>query len=188
MEKTKERKVVDRTNTINENDRLQRTEETIKELRNEDPISGESGAHPVGTGIGAALGGAAAGAAAGLAAGPVGLVVGAVVGGVAGGLGGKAVAEEIDPTVEVEYWRNHYTNRPYYDSTYTYDEFAPAYRMAAEMYEPGVTYAEREAAIRTKWEAMQRRGGLTWERAREAIRDGWDRLSKTGEQSRNKTK
>ena len=33
---------------------------SVRELRNEDPISGEAGAHPVGTGVGAALGGAAA--------------------------------------------------------------------------------------------------------------------------------
>jgi len=51
---------------------------------NRDPISGEPGAHPIGTGIGAAGGGAAAGAATGMAvgtvAGPVGTAVGAAVG------------------------------------------------------------------------------------------------------------
>ena len=68
---------------------------------NRDPITGASGAHPVGVGLGAAAGGIAAGAAAGtLAAGPVGTVVGAAVGAVAGGLGGKAVAEHFDPTME----------------------------------------------------------------------------------------
>ena len=68
---------------------------------NRDPITGASGAHPVGVGLGAAVGGIAAGAAAGtLAAGPIGTVVGAAAGAVAGGLGGKAVAEHFDPTVE----------------------------------------------------------------------------------------
>ena len=67
---------------------------------NRDPITGASGAHPVGVGLGAAVGGIAAGAAAGtLAAGPIGTVVGAAAGAVAGGLGGKAVAEHFDPTV-----------------------------------------------------------------------------------------
>src|SRR6478672_8826728 len=36
---------------------------------NRDPITGETGAHPVGAGVGAAVGGALAGAAAGIAAG-----------------------------------------------------------------------------------------------------------------------
>ncbi len=66
---------------------------------NLDPITGEPGAHPVGTGVGAVAGGLAAGAAAGTVVGPVGTAVGAAVGAVAGGLAGKGVAEKVDPTV-----------------------------------------------------------------------------------------
>lgn len=66
---------------------------------NRDPISGEPGAHPVGTAVGATAGGVAAGAAVGSIAGPVGTAVGAAVGAVAGGLAGKGVAEKVDPTV-----------------------------------------------------------------------------------------
>src|SRR4051794_39583484 len=95
---------------------------------NRDPISGEPGAHPVGTGIGAAAAGAAAGAAGGAVGGPVGAVAGAVVGAVAGGLAGKGVAESIDPTVEDAYWRENYASRPYHDASTSYDEYAPAYR------------------------------------------------------------
>ena len=75
---------------------------------NRDPISGEPGSHPVGTGIGAVAGGAggaAAGAAAGAAmgtagAGPVGTAIGAAVGAVAGGLAGHGAAEGLNPTNE----------------------------------------------------------------------------------------
>ena len=66
---------------------------------NRDPITGEPGAHPVGTAVGATAGAVAAGAAVGSVAGPVGTVVGAVVGAVAGGAAGKGVAETVDPTV-----------------------------------------------------------------------------------------
>src|SRR5687768_487896 len=90
---------------------------------NEDPITGEHGAHPVGAGAGAA-----AGAAAGALGGPIGAVAGAVVGGVAGGLAGKAVAEQIDPTVEYAYWETEYENQPYYDSNVGYDTYSHAYR------------------------------------------------------------
>ena len=48
---------------------------------NPDPITGEPGAHPVGTGLGAA-GGAIAGAAIGTIGGPVGMAAGAVIGAV----------------------------------------------------------------------------------------------------------
>ena len=52
---------------------------------NADPITGEPGAHPVGTGLGA-VGGAATGATVGALGGPVGAVVGGAVGAVVGGL------------------------------------------------------------------------------------------------------
>ncbi len=58
---------------------------------NLDPLSGETGAHPVGTGIGAASAGAAGAAIGGAIGGPVGAVVGAVVGAFSGGLAGKGV-------------------------------------------------------------------------------------------------
>src|SRR3954453_470663 len=88
---------------------------------NPDPITGEPGSHPVGTGIGAAVTGAAAGVAGGAIGGPVGAAVGAVVGAVAGGYAGKAVEEEIDPTAEDAYWRSNYRNRPYIAQGTTYD-------------------------------------------------------------------
>ena len=66
---------------------------------NRDPITGEPGAHPVGTAVGATAGAVAAGAAVGSVAGPVGTVVGAAIGAVAGGAAGKGVAETVDPTV-----------------------------------------------------------------------------------------
>jgi uncharacterized protein (TIGR02271 family) len=75
---------------------------------NRDPLTHESGSHPVGTGLGAAAGGtagvgaaAATGAAIGTGAGPVGTGIGAAVGAVAGGLAGKAIAEHANPTDDV---------------------------------------------------------------------------------------
>jgi hypothetical protein len=100
---------------------------------NRDPITGEAGAHPVGTGVGAAAGGMAAGAAAGtVAAGPVGTLVGAAVGAVAGGLAGKAVAEHFDPTVEDTYWRDNFQSQGYYQKGMTYEDYEPAYRLGYE--------------------------------------------------------
>src|SRR5829696_1050286 len=74
---------------------------------NPDPITGEPGSHPVGTGLGAA-GGGAAGAAIGAVGGPVGVAVGAAIGAIVGGLSGKGVAEAIDPTAEQAYWQENF--------------------------------------------------------------------------------
>lgn len=145
--------------------------------KNPDPITGEPGAHPIGTGIGAALGGAAAGAAAGAIGGPIGAVVGAIAGGVGGGLAGKATAESIDPTVENEYWEKNYASRPYYDADQSYDEYAPAYRTgweARSLY-PDAAFDDVEDDVQGHWEKTRSESKLDWEKAKYAARDAWDR-------------
>src|SRR5436305_404635 len=81
---------------------------------NRDPISGETGAHPAGTGAGAVSGGMA-GAVVGMAVGgPIGSVIGVAVGAVAGGLAGKSAAEAVNPTSEEIFWRETYVREPFY--------------------------------------------------------------------------
>src|SRR5262245_38081738 len=147
-----------------------------REDANRDPITGEPGAHPVGTGVGAALGGAAAGAAAGAVGGPAGAAVGAVVGGIAGGFAGKAAAESIDPTAEEAYWRENYPNRPYYEEGISFYEYAPAYRYGWESRARVAdrSYDETEAELREGWESSSQR--MDWDEARPAVRDAWDRI------------
>jgi hypothetical protein len=165
---------------------------------NPDPLTGEPGAHPVGTGIGAAAGGAT-GAAVGSAAGPVGTAVGAVVGAVVGGLAGKGVAEAIDPTAEDAYWREHHDYQPYAADDRTYDDYAPAYRAGYTGYREGQTFEEREADLRMEYEGGPRqaetenepattkaatpqkdRAGdpMRWDAAREAARAAYDRVAR----------
>ncbi|HQX50503.1 MAG TPA: hypothetical protein PLY87_09680 [Planctomycetaceae bacterium] len=153
-------------------------DERVKDLRNEDPLSGEAGAHPVGTGVGTALGGAAAGALAGAAAGPIGAAVGAVAGGVAGGYAGKAVAENIDPTVEIEHWRSEYVNRPYYDETRDFSEYEPAYRTGVDAYDAAkpLTWEEREAAAEQYYADTYPDAPLAWHEARPAAQDAYTRV------------
>jgi len=145
-------------------------------LRNEDPISGEAGAHPVGSGLGAAIGGATTGAVAGAVAGPIGTVAGAIVGGIAGGLAGKAIAENYDPTVESEYWRNEYKNRDYYNDTYGYESYEPAYRAGWESYDRDVDWVDREANARQRWENEGGSESMSWDEAKFASQDAYDRI------------
>jgi hypothetical protein len=142
--------------------------------RNPDPITGEPGSHPVGTGIGAAAGGAAAGAAVGTVAGPVGTVVGAAVGAVVGGLAGKGIAEKIDPTREDAYWREHHSQQTY-AADRPYDDFAPAYRVGYEGYgelgASGKTFEENEEELRRRYELQE--ADLPWDDARPASEAAW---------------
>src|SRR5687768_153097 len=75
---------------------------------NRDPLTGEGGAHPVGTGVGAASGGTVGAMIGGAVGGPVGALIGAAVGGLAGGLAGKGVAESVNPSEEESFWRDNY--------------------------------------------------------------------------------
>jgi hypothetical protein len=149
---------------------------------NRDPLSGEAGAHPVGTGIGAAGAGATGAAIGGVVGGPVGAVVGTVIGAVAGGLAGKQVAENFDPTVEDDYWRNNYSSRPYYESGYSYDDYDPAYRTGYEGYSryagTGRTYDEVEPELQQEYERSHSGAKLGWEKAKHASRDAWNRIER----------
>lgn len=154
---------------------------------NRDPISGAPGAHPVGTGLGAAAGGMAAGAAVGTVAGPVGTALGAAVGAVVGGLAGKGIAEMIDPTAEEAYWRENYDTQPYYESTYTYEDYHPAYRTGWEgrgRYE-GRSFDEVERDLAADYNRYRGNSRLDWDRNRPAARAAWDRFDVTDDFERS---
>ena len=142
---------------------------------NRDPVSDETGSHPVGTGVGAA-GGAVAGAAAGMAAGPVGMAVGGVVGAVVGGLAGRAVAEGVNPSEEENHWRERYTQEPYYQQGRGYEDYGPAYRYGVESrnqyQEDWDTAASR---LESGWESARGTSSLDWQQAQPASRAAWER-------------
>lgn len=147
---------------------------------NPDPITGQPGAHPVGTGLGAAAGGAAAGAAVGSVAGPVGTAAGIVAGAVVGGLAGKGIAEKIDPTVEDAYWRENYRHRNYVRPEDDYEMYQPAYKTGYEgrAKYPGKTFEQAEADLRRDYEICRSPECPDWDHARPATRDAWDRIER----------
>jgi hypothetical protein len=148
---------------------------------NPDPITGETGARPVGTGLGAAGAGVIATAAGVAVGGPIGGLVGAAVGAAVGGLVGKGVAETLDPTVEDTYWRENYRSRPYADPNYGYEDYSLAYRTGYEGYATysaqGLSYQEAEPHLRQHYEDHRMGSSrLGWDRARLASQDAWQRL------------
>ena len=143
---------------------------------NPDPITGEPGAHPVGTGIGA-TGAGAVGAAIGAVGGPVGIVAGTAIGAVVGGLAGKSVAEKIDPTNEDGYWQQNHA-RQIYASHGSYDRYRTAYQTGYQ----GViqnggekTYFDAENDLKSAYEQSKEKGTLTWDHAKHAVRAAYDR-------------
>jgi hypothetical protein len=147
---------------------------------NRDPISGATGAHPLGTGAGAASG-AAAGGVAGLAVGgPVGGMIGAVVGAVAGGLAGKSAAEAVNPTAEELYWRETYVREPYFAPGRTFEYYAPGFRAGWEgrVLHDGRSFDEAEPALKSSYNLGKGELDPVWQDVRPAARAAWDRADR----------
>ncbi|AFY75477.1 hypothetical protein Syn7502_03654 (plasmid) [Synechococcus sp. PCC 7502] len=159
------------------NEKISSTNQTDS---NPDPITGESGAHPLGTGVGAAGAGATATVIGGVVGGPIGAVVGAVVGSVVGGLAGKSTAEQINPTVEDTHWRASYSSRPYVEKGAVYEDYQPAYRIGYEGYarygKSGQSFHDVESDLHRDYDA-NKTGSLSWEQAKHAVKDAWDRAA-----------
>lgn len=145
---------------------------------NRDPITGEPGSHPVGTGLGTA-GGAAAGGAIGALGGPVGAVAGAIIGGVAGAYGGKGVAEAVNPTAEEQYWRENHAEQSYAAEGYDYSHYAPAYRVGYEALGkyPDKSFDEIEDDVALDYQKHEPGSALPWDEARHASRAAWTKVS-----------
>lgn len=142
-----------------------------------DPLTGEPGAHPVGTGLGAA-GGALAGAAFGAMGGPIGAAAGAIAGALAGGMAGSVAGEAANPSVEESHWREAHTQEPYYQSGYDFTDYGPAYRAGLEARgrSDADTFDAVEPELQARWDDLKGSSRLSWEHARHASRAAWDRV------------
>ena len=171
-------------NIINDHDAIDRTavKHMTKESRedlNADPITGEPGSHPIGTGIGG-VGGAAAGAAIGTMAGPLGTLIGGAIGAIVGGGVGHAAAEAIDPTREEAYWRAEHANADYYREGHDFDrDLHPAYAVGyanRARYPAGARFEDHESDLERSWHEVKGESRLEWNEARRASRDAWNRV------------
>ena len=147
---------------------------------------GKLGDHPVGGAVGAAIGaaataavvGATQGAALGTVAGLPGMIAGVAIGGVVGALAGKETAQIVNPNEEEIYWRDNHKNQAYFNSTTTYDSYAPAYRYGIEAYSTyvGRKFDEVEPQLAKEWDKARGTSRLTWDTAKLAVRDAYERL------------
>ncbi|MDQ6861810.1 MAG: hypothetical protein M3032_11725 [Verrucomicrobiota bacterium] len=144
---------------------------------NPDPITGEPGSHPIGTGVGTASGGLAGAAIGAAVGGPAGAAIGAVVGGVVGAYSGRGVAEAVNHTEEDNYWRDNHAKQDWAGDS-TYEHFAPAYRTGHEgaVKYAGRHYHEIEMDLARDYEKNDANPAIPWDRARPAVKAAWDRL------------
>lgn len=146
---------------------------------NRDPITGTTGAHPLGAGAGAVFG-RLSGAALGTAAGPIGVVIGAAAGAVMGGLVGKSTAEAVNPTAEEMFWNETYLREPYYVQGRGYEYYAPGFRAGwkGRVRQDGRSFEEAEPILLAEYALTKSELDPEWHEVRPAARAAWDRIDR----------
>jgi hypothetical protein len=116
-------------------------------------------------------------------AGLIGTAAGTAVGvaaGVASALTAKSnsAGSSVDPTAHELYWREHFAAEPYYDASYSFEDYLPAWRTG---WEGRAKYlgrrfqdVERELQADFYWN-RGKRSLLLWSQAREAVRAAFER-------------
>ena len=95
------------------------------------------------------------------------------------GAAGKGAAEAVNPTAEDAFWRENYRSRPYYESSYTYEQdYRPAYEYGWRTRGSygGKSFDDVEPTLSSGWDTTKANSRLDWNKARFAARDAWDRL------------
>jgi hypothetical protein len=126
------------------------------------------------TGVGSIVRGAAETAGRAVAS-AVGMAAGA-----AAGVAGRSTPKKVDPGAEEHYWLENYANEPYYDPSYSFEDYLPAYRAGwqGRVRFPNRKFeqVERDLQLEYSWNRGESR--LLWEHARQAMRAAWDRVDR----------
>lgn len=80
---------------------------------------------------------------------------------------------------ESTYWRNQYTNRPYYNSSRDYTTYEPAYRYGVDLYNrnPNLRYEDLNSTqLESGWNQTRGNSSLNWSDAQMAVRDAYNRM------------
>jgi hypothetical protein len=147
----------------------------MKNTTSNEPAEKDPTSHPIATGVGASAG-AAAGVALGSIGGPVGSAIGGTIGAIVGGVTGSEAGAAYDAGVEEAYWRDRFHEEPYYERDFSFDDYAPAYRLGGERYGSHESFEAAEKDMGEGWDTYKGSSRLTWDQARPAARAGWHRL------------
>jgi hypothetical protein len=84
----------------------------------------------------------------------------------------------VNPTVEDEWWRQNYAQRPYARKDVSYDAYRPAYQYGwqARMMHADAEWSEIEPNLAAGWAQARGDSKLEWADAKHAAKDAWDRI------------
>lgn len=94
----------------------------------------------------------------------------------------QGLTEDIDPTREDSYWRDHYSQRPYVGRCASYEDYGPAYGFGVDAVTryPGRAFDDIESEMSHAWTTGGGTSMLGWSDAKHAARDAWNRAMRHG--------
>ena len=86
----------------------------------------------------------------------------------------------VDTRAEETYWRSAYEKEPYYNKSYGYDDYSPAYQLGYESRSRymGRSYDEVEGDLSADWDRTKGKSKLMWNDAKNAVRAAWHRVER----------
>lgn len=81
---------------------------------------------------------------------------------------------------EDDYWREHYSSRPYVRADEPYDTYEPAYRYGyrTRLERLDDSWEAVEDDLEAGWDRFKQSSRLTWLEAKDAVRDGWHHIER----------
>jgi len=93
--------------------------------------------------------------------------------------GFHATRDQLDWGSESDYWREHWSSRPYVAADRGFPYYEPAYRYGTEsaIQHRGRFWDDIEPDLRAGWDRYEHRGSSTWENMKDAVRDAWNHVT-----------
>jgi uncharacterized protein (TIGR02284 family) len=80
------------------------------------------------------------------------------------------------PASEADYWREAYSNEPYYQSGRSFEDYGPAYELGWISYSVyGGDFDAANRVMANDWQLRKGVSAMSWDKARPAARAGWQR-------------
>ena len=108
-------------------------------------------------------------------AGAVGTAAGLAVG--AASALSKKEPRKVDPVIEEAHWREHFANELYFDATYSFEDYLPAWRTGWEGIGKyaGRTFDEAERDLQADFHWNRGQSRLLWDQAKPAVKAAFER-------------
>jgi hypothetical protein len=112
-----------------------------------------------------------------------GRAVAGAVGTAAGVAAGAAAAlskdqpRNVDPVIEEAHWREHFASEPYFDATYAFEDYLPAWRTGWEGVGKyaGRTFDQAERDLQSDFHWNRGQSRLLWDQAKPAVKAAFER-------------